>query len=101
MNLHGDNFNPDEDESRRQERPEDHDAAGRQPHETIIDVSGDQPEYIEQDPAPGTYFGRQTGEMRVWVTQSGPRGCLIPIGVVLLLICCSCAGIWILFDNIF
>jgi hypothetical protein len=101
VNRQGDNFNPDEDETARQERPNEGDEGAWSPQGTIIDVSGDQPEVIEREPAPGTFFGRQTGEVRFWVAQSGPRGCLIPIGVVLLLVCCSCVGAWVLFDSLF
>lgn len=102
VNRQGDNYNPEDEEAARRERPnEGDDAFEGSPQETIIDVSGDQPEVLEREPAPGMFFGRQSSEVRVWVTQSGPRGCLIPIAVVLLLICCSCVGIWVLFDNIF
>lgn len=101
MNRQGDGYNPDDDDVARGERPDDQDASDDPRYDTIIDVSGDQPEFIEREPASGTFFGRQPGEVRVWVTQSGPRGCLIPVAVVLLLVCCSCAGIWILFDSLF
>ena len=101
MNDQRGNNDPEQRDDWGRDRPDDSNAGDDPRYDTIIDVTGDQPEFVERELPPSTFFGRQTGEVRVWVAQGGTRGCLIPIGVVLLLLCCSCVGFWVIFDSLF
>lgn len=83
---------------RRDEYPE---RAREEPGETVIDVSGEHPEVVPHDATGQPTFPTSIGQARVYVAQGGPRACLIPLGLLLLLTCCACATAWVLVDNLF
>lgn len=64
--------------------------------ETIIDVSSDRPEIVGEE-RPDHGFSN----VRVYVAQGGAKTCLIPVGLLLLLLCCACIGFWAVTDNLF
>lgn len=84
------------DDSERQDR----DAAGRRREERIIDVSGKEPVIVEEESG-FPYISSGAERIRVYTATGGARTCAIPLIVILLLLCCSCIGIWSLTDNIF
>lgn len=79
--------------------PETRDDAEGRPGERIIDVSDREPVIVE-DESRLPFFAAGTERVRVY-TAGGGRACAIPAIVILLLICCACAGFWVLVDNFF
>lgn len=68
---------------------------------TIIDVSDGDSEVIIEGQQDQPFASSYIGRTRVYVAQGSNRGCLIPIAVVLLLVCCACIGWWTVWDSIF
>lgn len=64
---------------------------------TIIDVSGERPEVVEHDENAEAFHS----QIRVYTARGGPAGCIIPLALLALLLCCSCIGVWAIVDNLF
>lgn len=79
-----------------QSQPED-ESRDEHPDRTIIDVSGDRPEVVESEEDAGTLHT----QVRVFTARGGPAGCVIPLALLALLLCCSCVGAWAIVDNLF
>jgi hypothetical protein len=74
--------------------------------ETIIDVSGDAPRIIGEEPQPqaqtsGGFSSVWYSSGRGLVVRGGRRGCIIAAIVVLLLICSQCLLAWLVLRWIF
>lgn len=59
--------------------------------ETIIDVTSGEPELVEREQPQGGAFQTRYGRARVYVAR-GPRACLIPVVIGVLVLCLACIG---------
>lgn len=67
----------------------------------IIDVSSDNDEVVISEERPEDGFtSTYVGQARVYVTSGSNRGCLIIVALVLLVICCICAGWLAIVENV-
>lgn len=75
----------------------------RREQDTVIDVSGDRPELVqdEDEAASGGFVETRVGHARVYVARGNQRACLIPLAIVVLVLCCACLGFWGAVDSIF
>ena len=67
--------------------------------DTLIDVTSGEPQFVERE-AQGPFQAR-VGRARVYVAQGGTRGCLIPLALAALVLCCACIGAWAVADALF
>lgn len=71
--------------------------------EQIIEVGGEQPEIVDptaERPSRG-FGGMNVGSGRIFVARGSGRSCLIPLGMLALLLLCVCVLGWMMFDAVF
>lgn len=67
----------------------------------IIDVSGDDGDVVvNEERRDDGFTSTYVSQARVYVTSGSNRGCLIAVAIVLLVICCICAGFFAFWENV-